>query len=801
MSQEQDIFISALDVEPEERAQYLRRACGSDATLIQAVESLLDANEKIGDFLDVPALEQLNSTNASDSSRAAELLFLSPSTDDKSLGRLDRYEILEIVGRGGMAIVMRARDTKLQRDVAIKVLVASGVARQNFVQEAQAIAAIRDEHVVTIHSVEDQGPVPYLVMEYIDGGTLESLLRETGVPGLAQILTFAEQIASGLSAIHRRGLVHRDVKPGNMLIETETRRIKISDFGIASESQNSGTPQSEFLVGTPNYMSPEQAKGIPVYCRSDLFSLGSVLYELCTGQRPFHAVSTLSILRGVIQDPHRPVRELNPAIPSKLSRLIDSLLAKTPEDRPASADQVAIQLRQIRDEEIPNTTEGAQSAKGITRTDGTSLLSAGWRRFAVAVGLLAVGVGFSEAAGLTNLQALVVRVTSPKGNLVVEIEDPDATVSIDGTELKLTGAGTHSVELTAGEYKLNTERDSGTETETITIERQGNRVVRVRREAPPKPQTAAAGLSFRQAFIGHLAPITSLTFSVDGKLLASADQVGEVRVWNVAEGSLRYFLPPLNAPVAALAFSPDGRFLVTAGSGEKEDADCAIHVWDATTGESQGRLEKHHRGIFDLSFSSDGTTLLSAGWDGQLVFWNFPAREVLRTIPSPGNDWIRSASFSPNGRIAVASANSLFLIQPDGQTSAPMPTGKGPIGTFSRDGKRLVAAEWRDGSVKVWDAESKQRIGQWRAHSSQINAADFSTDHRILGTVGNDGAIRLWDVDRQKMLAEVISESKVYWLEFSPDGKTLATGGLDDQLVKLWDVSLPEPAAAPPAQK
>ncbi len=461
MSQEQDIFISALDVEPEERAQYLRRACGSDATLIQAVETLLDANEKIGDFLDVPALEQLNSTNASDSSRAAELLFLSPSTDDKSLGRLDRYEILEIVGRGGMAIVMRARDTKLQRDVAIKVLAASGVARQNFVQEAQAIAAIRDEHVVTIHSVEDQGPVPYLVMEYIDGGTLESLLRGTGVPGLAQILTFAEQIASGLSAIHRRGLVHRDVKPGNMLIETETRRIKISDFGIASESQNSGTPQSELLVGTPNYMSPEQAKGIPVDCRSDLFSLGSVLYELCTGQRPFHAVSTLSILRGVIQDPHRPVHELNPTIPSKLSRLIDLLLAKTPEERRV--------CRSSRDS--AQTDSGRRDSKNnrsisvsqrSCRSEGTSLLSAGWRRFAVAVGLLAVGVGFSEAAGLTNLQALVVRVTSPKGNLVVEIEDPDATVSIDGTELKLTGAGTHSVELTAGEYKLNTERDSGT---------------------------------------------------------------------------------------------------------------------------------------------------------------------------------------------------------------------------------------------------------------------------------------------------------------------------------------------------
>jgi eukaryotic-like serine/threonine-protein kinase len=221
---EQAIFLAALDRDPAERGAFLDEACAGDAALRRGVETLLRLHAGPHRFLDVPAVEQLAAANPGPANAAADLSFLAPPTEPGSLGRLDHYEVFEVVGRGGMGVVLRARDTKLVRVVAIKALAAplaaSGTARQRFAREARAAAAVRDDHVVAIHAVEDQGPMPYLVMEFIDGCNLEALVRRGGPPGVKEALRIGIQAASGLAAAHRQGLVHRDVKPANILLET-----------------------------------------------------------------------------------------------------------------------------------------------------------------------------------------------------------------------------------------------------------------------------------------------------------------------------------------------------------------------------------------------------------------------------------------------------------------------------------------------------------------------------------------------------------------------------------------------------
>jgi serine/threonine protein kinase len=224
---ERSIFLNALDrTDPADRAAYLDEACAGRPELRRRIERLLRSHAMEDGFLEVPAPEQL--------ARAEQALtFLAPPGEAGGLGRLDHYDVLEVVGRGATGVVLKARDSKLQRVVALKVLAprlaASGPARKWFVREAQATAAVRDDHVIAIYAVSDEGPLPYLVMEYIAGVTLDDRIRQGGPPELRELLRIGLQVASGLAAAHAQGLIHRDIKPGNILLENGVQRVKITD--------------------------------------------------------------------------------------------------------------------------------------------------------------------------------------------------------------------------------------------------------------------------------------------------------------------------------------------------------------------------------------------------------------------------------------------------------------------------------------------------------------------------------------------------------------------------------------------
>ncbi|HEY1186385.1 MAG TPA: bifunctional serine/threonine-protein kinase/formylglycine-generating enzyme family protein [Gemmata sp.] len=270
--------------------------------------------------------------------------FFDPPLRLGSLGRLGHYELIETLGHGGFGVVFRAFDDVLQRPVALKVLnpalVADPAARVRFLREARAAAPIRHENVVQVFAIAAE-PVPHIVMEYVPGTTLEGLIERTGPLAPDEVRRIGAQIARGLSAAHALGLVHRDVKPANVLLEDEGGRVKVGDFGLARTEDDAAMTQSGLVAGTPMFMSPEQARGEPLDPRSDLFSLGSVLYAMCTGRPPFQAPTSLAVLRRITDEEPAPIRRAAPGTPMWLCQVINRLLAKSPADRYQSAAEVA----------------------------------------------------------------------------------------------------------------------------------------------------------------------------------------------------------------------------------------------------------------------------------------------------------------------------------------------------------------------------------------------------------------------------------------------------------------------------
>ena len=270
-------------------------------------------------------------------SREMSLDFLQPSDNPVSLGKLGSYEVLEVIGRGGMGIVLKAFDPALHRPVAIKVLAAeyaaNGSARKRFAREAQATAAVIHDHVVPIHAVDAEAAPPYLVMAYIPGQSLQQRIDRSGPLELKEILRIGMQTALGLAAAHAQGLVHRDIKPANIMLENGIERVRITDFGLARAVDDASITRDGVLAGTPQYMAPEQARGEVVDQRADLFALGSTLYAMCTGRAPFRGEGGIAVIRQVCDVEPISIRSINADVPAWLEGIVRKLHAKDPARR------------------------------------------------------------------------------------------------------------------------------------------------------------------------------------------------------------------------------------------------------------------------------------------------------------------------------------------------------------------------------------------------------------------------------------------------------------------------------------
>lgn len=335
---------------------------------------------------DVPCFRgEREATSSWDEAMVKQLL--DPPSHPEMLGRLGRYEMERMIGSGGMGIVFKAFDTELNRVVAVKLLApylaARGSARKRFAREARAAAGVRDDHVVPIFNVESEHEPPFLVMQYVAGGSLQEKLDRDGPLEVAEVLRIGLQTAKGLAAAHAQGLIHRDVKPSNILLDEGVERALLTDFGLARAEDDACLTRSGFHPGTPHYMSPEQVRGEAIDGRSDLFGLGCVLYALCTGRSPFRADTSYAVMRRITDETPRSIRELNTNIPEWLEAIVMKLLSKSRDDRFESATEVAELLEGcLAHVQEPITTPlpvEAQSLVGLTGTRASSL-NAGFRR-------------------------------------------------------------------------------------------------------------------------------------------------------------------------------------------------------------------------------------------------------------------------------------------------------------------------------------------------------------------------------------------------------------------------------------
>lgn len=675
-----------------------------------------------------PALDaevRVNSSRPTGRSRELSLDFLGPATDGVYLGRLGQFDVMRVIGRGGMGVVLEAFDSRLHRNVAVKVLdpelADDDLSRQRFCREARAAASITHENVVAVHQVEKAGDggLPYIVMQLVNGESLdERLQRESPLP-LGEIVRIGMQAAHGLEAAHAQGLIHRDIKPGNILLEPPHDRVKLTDFGLARITDGAKLTQTGFVSGTPLYMSPEQARGEEIDHRSDLFSLGVVLYEMCTGRPPFAADSPVLVLRQVAEEKHRPVRELNPLVPAWLSETIDRLLAKRPADRIQSATHLVElfdfewALMKTSSEDVPTVCEEA-AKKRARRT----------RWLAAGVGMLFLAIGVFSGQFLARNHG-----------------SPDAAVS--------SAEPAHVLSATAGTV-WSVAFDPSSQSVAMAVEDGAVRLWDLQTE------------NIRASFEAHRGIVWALAFSHTGEWFATAGEDGLVKIWNPSspEAIITFQNP---AAVRGLALAQDDRTLYVGDRGG------GVRIWsldedsltrpqpsvtegDGDDGATASPLREAQQpgAVYALAVSPDSETLATAGSDKVVQLWN--AKTLTKKIRLDGHTGpINCLSFHPKGR-------------------------------------RLASAGW-DKSVRTWDAGSGQLVKSWPGHEGDIWAIVYSPDGSRLATGGHDGAVKVWNTETGELLATYLGHRlAVHALSFNGDGSLLASGGRDGS-VRVWEVN------------
>lgn len=748
----EEILQAALDRQPDERAAFLDEACADDE-LRREVESLLAREDSAEHFIETAAMK---------------VIARGLAESDLSGQKISHYQILRPIGEGGMGKVYLAADSKLHRQVAIKFLPEAFTADpervRRFQREAHAAAALNHPNIMTVYEVGDDADLPYFTCEHIAGVTLRERMHGNELPW-QEIVNIAMQVADALRTAHESGIIHRDIKPENVMLRADGL-VKVLDFGIAKhldwmtfDNANKAQPtngagtiniyQTNFtrtlgLLGTPNYMSPEQAIGKDLTPQTDVFSFGLMLYEMLA-EHPYAALSPAEKFQA-LQSPNElpPLAKLRPDIPTALAELVTQATRKEVAARTITAEQMHSTLA-----ELHSSLEmrAAGHRQQLVQERANKLLNQMAALYASDAG---------TRLSLTEWWTIQRQSNAPRGKL----EQKLLRLSLLSILAKAAGVAALAGLLAFG---------------------------------------SAAWISITERFTseqflrdGHDSVVRQFAIAPNGKKLVSTSQDAKIIVWDFATRARLATLTHNNLnPVSAVAFSPDSRMFATSCS------DGTVNVWNAETYAKLAVVGGHKASVKRILFSTNGQWLMTATSGQQHTLWETGTWKKVRDLPLPGLGGGGIPFISPDERFLATQAWIIWDMA-KGIELTPGQASGWYWNALSPDGTRLVTVE-ASGFVNFWDVHQfwpsgqKRLLKRERAHKERARAVAYSPNGQYVATGGE--TIILWDAQTQTKLTRFPYTERPWYLEFTSDSKLLVACYGDAQLL-VWDIEAREQKAS-----
>jgi serine/threonine protein kinase/WD40 repeat protein len=653
-----------------------------------------------------------------------------------------KYRLIERLGSGGMGSVFLCEHQYMKRRVAIKFLPTARVAEpgclDRFYREARAVATLDHLNIVRAHDIDHDGDLHFLVMEYVDGSSLLDIVKQHGAMDIIRAAHYVRQAAEGLQHAHEAGVVHRDIKPGNMLLD-RGGTIKILDMGLAlffNEEQDNLTRQhdSKSVLGTADYLAPEQAlNSHNVDIRADIYSLGVTFYVLLSGEAPFSGGSVAQKLICHQMVTPKPIQSVRPEVPEEIAAIIAKMIAKEPADRYQSPIEVVEALLPWTSASIPPPPEAEMpqlctAARKSGHSDATLLLPG--------------SSGAGLATPVPRKQPTLVDSRSsgasrPRSSSEITAQNPGV---VPAAAVVLPRPPSRLSNYFPASWRENAWRNvlviAGMIFGAAFLISGGTFLLRLAL-AEPAPKVS----NFTIAEFGSERALPAAPARSDSERPAPAGKVSKLASELMPGEYLR--LDGHTGVVEGVAYSPDGRTIVTCGM------DKTVRLWNAETGSEIRRFEGHTATVYTAVFSRDGQRVLTASSDKTVRLWDLPTGLEVRRF---------------TGHNAVVSA-----------------------AVFSADGTRILSGG-DDKMLRLWDAGSGQELQRFAGHTQGIWFVLFSPDGKQALSCGKDATVRLWDVATGEELRQFTGHTApVRRAAFLPDGKRVLSGSFD-MTMRLWDV-------------